>query len=54
MSQWVVERIVHFEHGDFLRRGLAHFGFHLRDCRYCAIDHRGHTACLLGRDARRS
>lgn len=47
MPRWVVERIVHFEPGDFLVDGLAHFGFHLRDGRYVAISHPRHLAALV-------
>jgi hypothetical protein len=49
---WVVERIVHFEPGDFVKSGIAHFGFHLRDGRYCAIAHPRHYLGLVGEDDR--
>ena len=49
---WIVERIVHFEPGEFVKDGLGHFGFHLRDGRYCAISHEGHRAALVGDDGR--
>jgi hypothetical protein len=54
MAGWVVERIVHFDPGDFLKSGLAHFGFHLRDGRYCAIAHQQHYVGLVGEDDRLS
>ena len=52
MADWVVERIVHFEPGDFIESGLAHFGFHLRTGEYCAIAHQGHYLGLVGPDDR--
>lgn len=52
MAGWVVERVVHFDTGDFLESGLAHFGFHLRNGRYCAIDHQQHYLGLIGEDGR--
>jgi hypothetical protein len=50
MAAWVVERIVHFERGDFLKAGLAHFGFHLRNGQFCAIAHQGHYLGLVDQD----
>ena len=52
MAGWVVERIVHFEPGDFVNSGLAHFGLHLRNGQYCAIAHQGHYLGLVGPDDR--
>jgi len=52
MADWVVERIVHFGAGDFVKSGLAHFGFHLRNGRYCAIAHQQHYLGLIGEDDR--
>lgn len=49
MSSWVVERIVHFDPGDFVKSGLAHFGFHVRG-RYYAIAHERHYLGLVGSD----
>jgi hypothetical protein len=43
---------VHFEPGDFVNSGLAHFGFHLRDGRYCAISHQQHYLGPVGEDSR--
>jgi hypothetical protein len=50
MVDWLVERIVHFEPQDFVREGLAHFGFHLSDGRYCAIDHPRHRVAVVRED----
>lgn len=52
MAGWVVERIVNFGPGDFVKSGLAHFGFHLRDGRYYAISHQHHYLGLVGEDDR--
>jgi len=52
MAGWVVERIVHFDPGDFVKSGLAHFGFHLRDGRYCGISHQDHYLGVIGEDGR--
>ena len=46
MGGWVVERILHFDQGDFVTSGLAHFGFHVRDGHYYAVAHQRH---FLGR-----
>ena len=50
MGGWTVERILHFGPGDFVSAGLAHFGFHLRDGRYVAIEHQRHFMGLVGDD----
>jgi len=50
MAKWVVERIHHFEPGDFVKGGLSHFGFHDRTGRYYAISHPGHFLGLMGED----
>jgi hypothetical protein len=52
MASWVVERIVHFDPGDFVKAGLAHFGFHLRSGHYYAIAHQQHYLGLVGQDDR--
>ena len=52
MADWVVEQILHFGPGDFVKSGLAHFGFHLRTGEYCAIAHQGHYLGLVGPDDR--
>lgn len=43
-----IDRIVHFATGDFVKAGLAHFGFHVRNGRYYAIEHRRHFLGLVG------
>jgi hypothetical protein len=40
MTSWTVDRIVHFESGDFVKDGLAHFGFHDKEGRLYALEHR--------------
>lgn len=52
MASWVVERIVHFDPGEFVKSGLAHFGFHVRGGRYYAIAHQHHFLGLVGPDGR--
>jgi len=47
---WQVEQIVHFAPGEFVKSGLAHFGFHARNGRYYAIDHPRHFLGLVGAD----
>ena len=49
---WTIERIVHFEPGDFLRDGLTHFGFHDRRGRRFGIDHPRHFLGLVGKGGR--
>ena len=51
-SGWAVERILHFESDDFVKDGLAHFGFHARNDRYYAISHPRHQVALVGSDGR--
>jgi len=49
VSPWVVDRIVHFEHGDFVKDGgYAHFGFRDRHGRLYALDHQRHFFGLAG------
>jgi len=48
---WTVEKVVHFEPGDFVKDGLSHFGFRHAGRLY-AIDHPGHAAGLVGDDGR--
>jgi len=50
MDRWRVRQVVHFEPDDFVRDGLAHFGFHLRRGRYLAIAHQRHLVGLVERD----
>jgi hypothetical protein len=49
---WTVERIVHFGPDDFVKAGLAHFGFHVRDGRYYAVAHERHYLGVLGQEGR--
>jgi len=42
MIQWRIERVVHFASGEFVKRGLAHFGFHDRAGQYYGIAHQKH------------
>lgn len=44
---WYVDRIVHFEPGDFVKDGVAHFGFHDRRGHLWAIDHPQHILALV-------
>jgi hypothetical protein len=48
MGAWLVERVVHFEPGDALSGGLAHFGFHVRTGEYYAIAHQRHWMGRVG------
>ena len=48
---WTVERIVHFQPGDFVKDGVSHFGFRQQGQLY-AIEHDRHMAGLVGDDGR--
>jgi hypothetical protein len=48
----MVERVVHFAPGDFLKDGLAHFGFRSRRGSFYAIAHQGHFLGRVGEDGR--
>ena len=50
LVQWVVERIIHFDSGDFIKTGFSHFGFHDRNGNYYAIFHQKHLLGLVGED----
>jgi hypothetical protein len=52
VAGWRVERLVHFDEGDFVKSGVAHFGFHVRDGRYFAVEHQAHYVGLVGEDGR--
>lgn len=53
MPKWSVERIVHFDFGtDFVKSGLAHFGFHDHTGHLYAINHQKHFMGLVGRHGR--
>jgi hypothetical protein len=49
---WTVERIVHFEPGDFLVDGVSHFGFRDLQGRLHAVDHAGHVVARVGADGK--
>ena len=48
MSNWYVDRIVHFGPEDFVKEGLSHFGFHDRTGKHYAISHQKHFLALIG------
>jgi len=48
LADWVVERIIHFGPGDFVKNGLSHFGFHDRTGHRYAIFHQKHFLGLIG------
>ena len=52
LMEWVVDKIVHFESGDFVRNGLSHFGFHDRRGNHYAIFHQKHFLGLIGRNSK--
>lgn len=41
---------MHFDPGDFVKGGLGHFGFHVRNGKYYAISHQHHYLGLVGED----
>lgn len=47
---WTVERIVHFDAGDFVKDGYVHFGFHIRNGYLHGIDHQNHFLGRIGSD----
>jgi len=50
MVRWSIDRILHFDFKvDFVKDGLAHFGFHGREGRVYAIAHQRHFMGLVGR-----
>jgi len=48
LTEWVVDRIVHFGSEDFVKDGLPHFGFHDRNGNHYAIFHQKHFLGLIG------
>ncbi|MGZ4357133.1 MAG: hypothetical protein ACXVRU_10020, partial [Gaiellaceae bacterium] len=46
--RWAVDRIVHFDRGDFIKAGFVHFGFHDRSGRQYGIEHQRHFLGLVG------
>jgi hypothetical protein len=49
VTDWTVDRVVHFEPGAFLKDGVSHFGFRDRAGRLLAIDHQHHRFALVSR-----
>ena len=53
MTGWFIDRIVYFDfRRDFVKSGLAHFGFHDKRGRYLAVAHTKHFIGLVGEDDR--
>jgi hypothetical protein len=54
MTNWEVERIVHFDYGegDLCTDGFAHFGFQDRAGNHYVLAHQRHFVGLLGDDSR--
>jgi len=54
MTNWEIERVVHFDFGreDPCVDGLVHFGFHDRAGKHYALAHQKHFMGLLGDDGR--
>ncbi len=50
MIHWRIERVVHFAAGEFVKAGLAHFGFHDRAGHYYAVEHQKHFLGAVGPD----
>lgn len=50
MTDWTVEKIIHFGPEDFVKNGLSHFGFHDRNGNQYAISHQKHFLGLIGED----
>jgi len=51
-TEWIVEKIVHFERDDLVKNGLPHFGFHDRTGKHYAVFHQKHFLGLIGEDDR--
>jgi len=49
LSDWFVDRIIHFGPGDFVKDGSSHFGFHDRAGNHYAISHQRHFLGLMGK-----
>lgn len=53
MSKWSVQKIVHFDFDtDFVKEGLAHFGFHDSSGNFYAVSHQRHFMGLVGKENR--
>jgi hypothetical protein len=50
LTRWVVERIVHFDFNtDFVKDGIAHFGFHDHTGSLYAVAHQKHFMGMVGK-----
>jgi hypothetical protein len=49
LTDWIVERIIHFGPGNFVKNGQSHFGFHDRTGNHYAIFHQKHFLGLIGK-----
>ncbi|MGZ4289450.1 MAG: hypothetical protein ACXVRQ_01665 [Gaiellaceae bacterium] len=49
VTDWTVNRVVHFEPGVFLEEGVSHFGFRDRMGRLLALEHQRHLFALVSR-----
>jgi hypothetical protein len=47
MIDWQIDRIVHFESGDFCKGGFVHFGFHGKNGKLYALEHQKHFLGLV-------
>jgi hypothetical protein len=47
VTDWTVDRILHFEPGAFLKDGVSHFGFRDRAGRLLALEHQRHLFALV-------
>jgi hypothetical protein len=48
LAEWLVDRVIHFGPGEFVKNGLSHFGFHARTGKHYAIFHQQHFLGLVG------
>jgi hypothetical protein len=52
LTDWTVDRIIHFGPADFVINRLSHFGFHDRVGNHYAISHQKHFLGLIGENDR--
>jgi hypothetical protein len=52
LTEWTVDKIIHFGPGDFVKNGVSHFGFHDRVGNRYAISHQKHFLGLIGENDR--
>jgi DNA-binding beta-propeller fold protein YncE len=50
LTEWTVERIIHFGPEDLIKNGLSHFGFHDRTGKPYAVFHQKHFLGLIGKN----